>query len=349
MIKVRHLLWLLSVVIVAYVLFSVHRPVVSSRDGMVLRIEPGTSISLLQKKLAAQNLNPLPLAFRLYTLFYWTKSLKAGEYLIPYQASLANIWQQVIQGKGLYYRRVVIVPGMTCEQMQHLFAAQPGLTKQAQSWQRDAEWRKALAYPDKALEGQLMPETYTYTYGESVAAILQQAAQLMKKFLLSAWQTRANDLPFTDAYQALIAASIVEKEAYLATELPIIAGVLVNRLNKNMRLQFDPTIIYGLGSRYQGKLHKSDLQLDTPYNTYLHGGLTPTPIAMPSATAINAVLHPAVHDYYYFVAKGDGSHQFSATLKQHQQAVRAAIKKSFILPQSFLNEFYLKQIILMNL
>src|SRR5262249_10504698 len=147
-----------------------------------------------------------------------------------------------------------------------------------------------------------------YTRGNPDLLILKRAIDLMQMKLDLAWRTHSPDLPFKTAYEALIAASLVEKEAYLTAEQPVIAGVIVNRLNKNMLLQIDPTVIYGMGTRYTGKIHKADLEQDTPYNTYIHRGLPPTPIAMPGLGAIIAVMQPVKHNYLYFVAKGDGSH-----------------------------------------
>ena len=172
-----------------------------------------------------------------------------------------------------------------------------------------------------APEGQFFPETYYYTKGSSDLVILKRAFDLMQSNLKEAWETRSPNLPYKNVYEALIAASLIEKEAYFDAERPVIAGVLVNRIRKNMLIQFDPTVIYGLGLRYNGKIHKQDLLENTPYNTYVHKGLPPTPIAMPGRTSINAALHPDNTDYLYFVARSDKSHQFSKTLFEHQAAV----------------------------
>lgn len=170
-------------------------------------------------------------------------------------------------------------------------------------------------------EGEFFPETYYYTKDVSDLVILKRAYDLMQSRLSEAWQMRAADLPYQNAYEALIAASLIEKEAYFASERPLIAGVLVNRLKKNMLIQFDPTVIYGLGLRYDGTIHKKDLLENTPYNTYVRKGLPPTPIAMPSMASIEAALHPDNTDYLYFVARKDKSHQFSKTLPEHHAAV----------------------------
>jgi UPF0755 protein len=170
-------------------------------------------------------------------------------------------------------------------------------------------------------EGRFFPETYHYTAGISDAMILRQAYRRMQAYLEEAWPGRDPDLPINTPYEALILASIVEKETGQAEERALIAGVFHNRLRKGMRLQTDPTVIYGMGEEYQGNIRRRDLERDTPYNTYTRAGLPPTPIAMPGAEAIHATLHPASTRALYFVARGDGSHEFSDTLVQHNKAV----------------------------
>jgi UPF0755 protein len=172
------------------------------------------------------------------------------------------------------------------------------------------------------VEGWLAPNTYFYTLGDSDIGILKRAHKHQEQILSSQWDQRAPGLPYKTPYQALIMASLVEKETAAKTEMPVISGVFVARLEKGMRLQTDPTIIYAMGSRYHGKIGYRDLKIDSPYNTYLHYGLPPGPIAMPGKGAIEAALHPAATDALYFVAKGDGTHVFSHTLEQQNAAVR---------------------------
>ncbi|MCO7187147.1 MULTISPECIES: endolytic transglycosylase MltG [unclassified Pseudoalteromonas] len=174
-------------------------------------------------------------------------------------------------------------------------------------------------------EGWLYPETYHYHAHSRASSLIKRASERMHQQLAAAWQQRAADLPISSAYEALILASIIEKETGKAQERPVIASVFVNRLNRKMRLQTDPTVIYGLGERFDGDIKRRDLREHTPYNTYRIKGLPPTPIAMPSFDAIQAATQPARTDYLYFVSKGDGSHYFSKSLREHNQAVKRYI------------------------
>ncbi len=186
----------------------------------------------------------------------------------------------------------------------------------------DREVLKRLGVEDAHPEGWFAPDTFRFTDGATDADVLKLAYQTQRKRLMAAWDTRGEGLPYKSPYEALIMASIIEKETGKADERPLIASVFVNRLRIPMRLQTDPTIIYGMGARFDGNIRKRDLAADTPYNTYTRDGLPPTPIAMPGAASIQAALNPQKSDRLYFVAKGDGSHYFSATLDEHNRAVR---------------------------
>ncbi|MEO6264009.1 MAG: endolytic transglycosylase MltG, partial [Luteimonas sp.] len=193
----------------------------------------------------------------------------------------------------------------------------------------DAALMKALGHPGQHPEGRFLPETYVYTRGDSDLDVLGRAYDAMTRALDAAWKSRAPDLPFASKEQALVLASIVEKETGIAGERPAIAGVFVRRLKLGMRLQTDPTVIYGMGAGYAGNIRKSDLLADTPYNTYTRAGLPPTPIAMPGVAALQAATHPAPGDSLYFVAVGDGSgrHVFTRSLAEHEAAVRQYLQR----------------------
>ena len=185
----------------------------------------------------------------------------------------------------------------------------------------DIEIASLLGIAEGSPEGWLFPDTYRFSPGSSDLDILRRAHAEMVRRLDEAWAARDPNLPLVTAYQALILASIIEKETGLAAERPLIASVFANRLRKGMRLQTDPTVIYGMGERYDGNIRRKDLTTDTPWNTYTRDGLPPTPIAMPGEESLRAAMHPAPSDFLYFVARGDGSHVFSTTLEQHNRAV----------------------------
>jgi UPF0755 protein len=183
------------------------------------------------------------------------------------------------------------------------------------------EVRALVGLPEGSAEGWLFPDTYRFAPGSSDAEILKRAHGAMKKRLAEAWEARDPDLPLKSAYEALILASIVEKETGAAAERALVASVFANRLKKSMRLQTDPTVIYGMGVAFDGNIRKKDLTTDTPWNTYTRDGLPPTPIAMPGAASLAAATRPAKSEYLYFVGKKDGTHQFSRTLEEHNRAV----------------------------
>lgn len=245
--------------------------------------------------------------------------LKAGLYELSNNSVINNI-RKINQGQQRSFS-FTIIEGQA---LRDVLAA----IKNATNLQNDldtAQLSQQIIANSTNLEGWLFPDTYHYHNNDTASSVLKRAAQKMQQILDNAWQQRAADLPYKTAYEALIMASIIEKETGLASERPLIASAFVNRLNTNMRLQTDPTVIYGLGARFDGDIKRKDLRDYTPYNTYRINGLPPTPIAMPSKAAILAAVNPPQSDYVYFVAKGDGSHQFSTTLKQHNAAVKTYI------------------------
>ena len=246
-------------------------------------------------------------------------TLKAGVYTLDKPLTPLALYAMIERGE-VSQAVVQFIEGWNWREVRAALAAQP-LLKNDSADMSDAEVLQAIGAEERHLEGLLFPDTYFYAPHTSDIQVLRRAYRLQHDKLIAAWEARAAGLPYRTPYEALIMASIVEKETGAAFERPQIAGVFLNRLRLGMRLQTDPTVIYGLGERFDGNLRKVDLQRDTPYNTYTRAGLPPTPIAMPSEAAIQAALNPARTDALYFVARGDGTHRFSSTLDAHNRAV----------------------------
>ncbi|ANJ66926.1 hypothetical protein A9404_05610 [Halothiobacillus diazotrophicus] len=271
------------------------------------------------------------------TLFYWVarlrgqaRAIKAGEYEISPKDTLLSLLDRLVSGDVVRYR-VTVPEGDTAQDFLNRLATDPHL-KHTLTGLSHAEIIAALSLPIKHLEGQLFPDTYVFTGGTTDRQIVMKAYQSMQAHLDAAWANRAPDLPLKTPEDALILASIVEKETGLADERGKVAGVFINRLNRGMRLQTDPAVIYGVAKSRRGvvdaataprSLTQSELRQDTPYNTYVRVGLPPTPIALPSEASLQAVTHPTQTDALYFVANGSGGHTFSRTLQGHNQAVQA--------------------------
>lgn len=258
---------------------------------------------------------------RLYWRFNLAdQTLHSGEYRLAPGMSVADmlgLWQR---GEVMQYS-LTLVEGWSFRQVRAALAAASKL-EQTLAGVSDAELMSRLGQPNAHPEGRFFPDTYLYVRGMSDFELLKQAHARLKQVLAEEWAKRAEKLPYDSPYQALIMASIIEKETGVPHERKQIAGVFVRRLERGMLLQTDPTVIYGLGERYTGKLRRVHLIEATPYNTYVRPGLPPTPIALVGREAIHAALHPAAGESLYFVARGDGSHVFSATLEAHNQAVR---------------------------
>lgn len=245
--------------------------------------------------------------------------LQVGDYSIRHGITPRELLTKLESGKVIQHR-FTLVEGWNMRELRAALAADPTLV-QAVARLDDQALMAALQRPGQHPEGQFLPETYHYTRGMSDLDLLRRAALAMDKALADAWAARAQDLPLETPAQLQVLASIIEKETGKAAERPQIAGVFARRLTLGMRLQTDPTVIYGMGSAYAGNIRRSDLTADTPYNTYTRAGLPPTPIAMPGRKALFAAANPAPGDSLYFVARGDGSHVFSASLAEHNRAV----------------------------
>ncbi|MBT8446406.1 MAG: endolytic transglycosylase MltG [Gammaproteobacteria bacterium] len=246
--------------------------------------------------------------------------LQAGEYYLDDSASIREVIEKFVRGEVLSYA-ITLIEGQTVKQYLAQLSSAEALRHELQGV-TPATLLAQLELGEGHAEGRFLPETYRHTRDTSDADLLLRAYRMMEETLAEEWAARAPDLPYESAYDALIMASIIEKETGLAAERAKIAGVFVRRLRRGVRLQTDPTVIYGLGESFDGNLRRADLQRDTPYNTYTRSGLPPTPIASAGRAAIHAALHPAAGKALYFVARGDGSHQFSATLAEHNKAVR---------------------------
>lgn len=282
-----------------------------------------TTFNLINR-LAAE---PVPgLHRRLWLKFHpELAAVRQGVYRLEPGTRLRDALMTFVDG-DVYQLRVTLVEGLRLSDWLKRLAESEYLDSELDGVS-EAELAERLGVEQDKLEGLFLPETYSYTPGETDLLILQRAHQEMQQFLDEAWEDRAPGLPISSPYEALILASIIEKETGIAEERPLIASVFVNRLRRGMRLQTDPTVIYGMGEDYDGNIRKRDLQTHTAYNTYMIDGLPPTPIAMPSKEAILAALQPAQSDYYYFVAMGEGRHYFSRTLREHNSAVRRYILK----------------------
>ncbi|MBY3788840.1 endolytic transglycosylase MltG [Photobacterium carnosum] len=251
-------------------------------------------------------------------------NIKAGTYAIEPQATLHSVLTMITDGKEYQYA-ITLVDGERFSEWRQLLQADPHLIHTTDNMTQ-AQISTAVGIENDKIEGYFLPNTYHFTAGTSDISILKRAHVAMMKELDLAWQQRAKDTPLKTPYQALIMASIIEKETAVARERGLVASVFMNRLRANMPLQTDPTVIYGMGDKYDGNITKKDLRTPTAYNTYTMRGLPPTPIAMPNKASIMAAVDPDDSDYYYFVADGKGGHKFSTTLVEHNRAVRAYLK-----------------------
>lgn len=257
--------------------------------------------------------------------------IQAGHYELKNNETLANTLERFVKGDVKQFS-ITLIEGQTLKQWLNTLNSRADIINS--SLDSAQLYETLIAIDDfckndyKSLEGCLLPDTYFYTKSSSALAILKRAYLAMAKTLNSSWQQRAVNLPYNTAYDALILSSIVEKETAISSERGTVAGVFVNRLRKNMRLQTDPTVIYGIGESFNGDITRRDLRTKTPYNTYVIKGLPITPIAMPSIASIYATMQPQDTQALYFVASGDGGHVFSTTLEEHNEAVRRYLQKT---------------------
>ncbi len=283
-------------------------------------IEPGESLSGVARQLARAQVIEHAWSFTaLGRIFDMAGRIKAGSYQVGDAKTHYGLLRKMTQGV-VSLDKVTIVEGWTFAQMRAALDAHPGLRHDGQGMD-GRQLMAALGAENGAFEGRFYPDTYYFDRGSSDLDIYRRAHALMNQKLEAAWASRSPDLPLGTPDEALTLASIVEKETGTPDERPLIASVFVNRLRLGMRLQTDPTVIYGLGEDYDGNLRKDDLLRDTPYNTYTRAGLPPGPIALPGGAALEAATHPEASEMLYFVAKGGGRHHFSDNLDAHNRAV----------------------------
>ena len=310
----------------------VHTPVNVTQDQL-LTIDRGTTGSklaaLLEQEKILEHADLLPWLLKLQPQL---NKVKAGTYSLTGVKTLQDLLDMINSGKEAQFS-VKFIEGKTFKEWRKNLENAPHL-KQTLQGKSDKEIMVLLDIPAVAkavyewnnMDGWLYPDTYNYTPNSTDLELLKRSTTRLQKALDKAWNERDENLPLADPYQMLILASIVEKETGIAAERPQVASVFINRLKANMKLQTDPTVIYGMGERYTGNIRKKDLETMTPYNTYMIEGLPPTPIAMVSESALQAVAHPAKTDFYYFVADGSGGHKFTRNLNEHNKAVQEYLR-----------------------
>lgn len=302
-----------------YLRHTLSTPLVTGAD--LYTIERGQSLKGFARMLKRRGVIDEIYSLQIYARFKGlTGRIKAGQYRFEDGMNQIDILRKVVAGDVVRYQ-VQFIEGWTFRQVRDALYGHPELSHETVAL-NDAEIMAALGLEGEHPEGMFFPDTYVFIAGDSDLDVLARAHGAMSRILEEAWAERDEGLPISTTYEALILASIVEKETGLGAERETIAGVFVNRLNRNMRLQTDPTVIYGLGDDFDGNITRAHLGRDNPYNTYTRSGLPPTPIAMPGRDSILAAVRPAKTNYLYFVSRGDGSHQFSESLEEHNKAVR---------------------------
>ena len=300
-------------------------PLTLAHDEVEVSIEPGTPVREIVRLWHEAGVEDRPEL--VYQWFRWSgdaKRIRAGSYLISPGATPRTLLEKMVRGDE-ELESVHVIDGWTIKQMRAALAAAPGL-KQTTAGMTDDQLMAAIGAPGTKAEGRFFPDTYVYSRGVKDQLVLKRAHDALERQLQAAWALRAADSPLKSADEALALASVVEKETGAASDRGKVAAVFSNRLRLGMPLQSDPTVIYGMGAAYDGNIHKSDLQTDTPYNSYTRTGLPPTPIALPGRDALRAAVRPDASKALYFVSRGDGTSVFSETLNAHNAAVNQYIR-----------------------
>lgn len=287
----------------------------------MLAIGQGDTYSGFIDRLAKEGKVSFPIVLKLYQKLMIHDTLKAGVYEVRQGMSIREVMDMISNIDNAQMNRILVIEGTTFKQLIEALKHDPLVTHDISNLPYP-QILQALDIPYSHPEGLFAPDTYFFAKGESDKKILKDLYTRQMKALDQAWEKRASNLPYKDKYEALIMASIVEKETSLDSELEQVSGVFVRRLQQGMRLQTDPTVIYGMGDKYTGNISRQDLRTPTPYNTYTMSGLPPTPIALPSKKAIEAAMHPDNSSNIYFVATGNGGHKFTANLQDHNRAVQ---------------------------
>ena len=300
--------------------YWVQQPIASGEAAIDFSVAPGSTGSAAAQQIAGAGVPVNPLLFSLYArLAQKSGRIKAGSYELKPGTTPRRLLDQLVRGE-FAQEALTIIEGWSFKQMRQAIAAHKGLKHDTASLS-DRELMARVSPEYKLPEGLFFPDTYLFAKGSSDLQIYRQAHAALMSHLAAAWDKRDPSLPYANPYEALVMASIVEKETGQKSERALIAAVFVNRLKLGMLLQTDPTVIYGMGDKYDGKIHKRDLETDTPYNTYTRAGLPPTPISLPGVQSLAAALGPAKSDALYFVSRGDGTSKFSGNLSDHNRAV----------------------------
>jgi UPF0755 protein len=304
----------------AWFLYWAGQPITTGGNPIEFAIAPGSNVGAASQQIAKAGVPVNPLMFALLArVTRMDARIKAGAYELKPDTTPRALIAQLVRGE-FAQESLTIIEGWTFKQMRAAIAANPGLNQDTAAL-TDQELLAKISAEYKAPEGLFFPDTYLFAKGSSDLKIYKQAHALLLQRLTAAWEQRDASLPYKTPYEALIMASIVEKETGKKSERAMIAGVFVNRLKLGMMLQTDPTVIYGMGANYAGNIRKKDLETATPYNTYMMVGLPPTPISLPGKQSLSAALSPAKTEALYFVSRGDGSSQFSDNLPDHNKAV----------------------------
>lgn len=325
----KSLFWLALILALAagavagYAWHWVNKPLDLPRPEVDIRVHGGSGPGVIADTMIRQGINiPRESFILLARLTEKDRLIKAGGYQIRTGDSLWDVLDKMARGE-ITQRQITLIEGWTIPQILQALANHPDIeqTIEPVTLHDQKALAQRLGLSHDHVEGLIFPDTYVFPVGSTDEEILRQALRAQENLLRRAWENRAPDLPLNSPYEALILASIVEKETGHHPERARIAGVFINRLKIGMPLQTDPTVIYGMGELYEGRIRRADLQRDTRWNTYTRGGLPPTPISAISRASLEAVLNPEEHDYYYFVARGDGTSEFAKNLTQHNRNV----------------------------